>query len=534
VRLLKKLFYGIAFLIMACCVLILVCALNPALTEDLSEMLGLEENATVVGENIGAGVLEDAQNDIIADSVNTTSKPIEVGYIPPAEDAVVLPEQVYGKSDYEPVRSNEKLLEDEEAEALMRSSLPMGEVGEYLTFDSRMYPYYAMLDEDLQMLYRQIYANALEQKKAFAPVITVGIERVKDVFEAVYNDHPELFWLETEYSCKYTQKGICLEISLCYNDTVKDLEEAQKKFEEQAQLILDGAVKQASDYDKEVYVHDALVKRVEYRANAKMSQSAYSALVNGESVCAGYARAFQYLMQQLNIPCYYCTGYSGEDHAWNIIELKRNYYNVDVTWDDTKPTTYDFLNKTDIDFAQTHVRKSLSVYLPACTGGTLVAANTNSEDTLENISDDTTSQEEIAGSNLDAYINPDPQEPLTYPDGLYPNGYVDEEAKAQREKEENLKKAGITEAAVMDDMTEYYADCLKQMVEVGTGQKYFTNVVPKSLWSTVEKAYGQGSYEEGYVKKALEQMEMEHFAIQLQVDDLSGGYYRIYHNIYTW
>lgn len=522
-KLLKKIFYGIAILIMLCCIVVLVCALNPTLTQSLATTIGDEKETVAPEVNLDTeleGNQQTQEDQQVPDSPEVTpGTQVQVGYIPPSEDAISLPEQVYGMSGYEPVKSNDKQLLDEEAEKL-RDSLAMGDVGTNYTFDTEIYPYYGMLDGELQQLYRQIYANAIEQRESFAPVITVGIERVRDVFEAVYNDHPELFWLETEYSCKYTQKGICLEISLKYNETAEDLKKAQAQFDEQTKLILEGANKHSSDYDKEVFVHDALVKRVEYYTKSDMGQSAYSALVNGKSVCAGYARAFQYLMQQLDIPCYYCTGYSGEDHAWNIVKLNGNYYNVDVTWDDTKPSTYDYFNKTDIDFAKTHVRKSLSVYLPACNGNAVSSGNSNS-----------LSPGEIADSNLQAYINADPQNPLTYPDDLFP---MDEEAKAEREKQENLDKAGITEDEVMDDMKEYYADCLKQMVEKGTGQKYFTNVVPASLWPTVEAAYGDGDYEKGYVTEALKKLDMDYFAIQMQVEDLSGGYYRIYHNIVTW
>ena len=87
---------------------------------------------------------------------------------------------------------------------------------------------------------------------------------------------------------------------------------------------------------------------------------------------------------------------------------------------------------------------------------------------------------------------------------------------------------------MLDDMQEYYGDCLKRLTEAGTGQQYFQNVIPKSLWSSVEQAYSNGAYEKGYVTRALETLQMENFAIQLQVDDIGGGYYRIYHSIVTW
>ena len=54
------------------------------------------------------------------------------------------------------------------------------------------------------------------------------------------------------------------------------------------------------------------------------------------------------------------------DHAWNIVALEDGYYNVDVTWDDTPGGEYDYFNKTDEEYADTHVREELSVNLPVC------------------------------------------------------------------------------------------------------------------------------------------------------------------------
>ena len=73
-------------------------------------------------------------------------------------------------------------------------------------------------------------------------------------------------------------------------------------------------------------------------------------------------------MQQLQVPCYYCTGYAGEDHAWNIVKLDKDFYNADVTWDDTEGGKYDYFNKSDGDYRSTHARTELAVYLPPCNG----------------------------------------------------------------------------------------------------------------------------------------------------------------------
>ena len=136
-------------------------------------------------------------------------------------------------------------------------------------------------------------------------------------------------------------------------------------FDEQLNKIVSYASKYSTDYEKEKYVYNYLLANVSYNNEALLNQSAYSALVIGESVCAGYARAFQLIMQKLNIPTYYVLGFAKEDHAWNIVKLNGGYYNVDLTWDDTGGVFKHF-NLTDAEMSSTHRRDGISKYLPKC------------------------------------------------------------------------------------------------------------------------------------------------------------------------
>lgn len=522
-KLLKKLFYGIMIFILLCCAGVLILAFSPEQTQKLSAMLYGEEGPEAYIDREESG---NAEEDV---PVTELSVPTEnaagiaagvladdgiAGYVAPVRGSIDLPEQVSGKNGYQPVNGLGEELDDERADALNTES---GATGDGLSFDETVYPYYHMLNEKMQHIYRQIYANALVCNAAFAPVEEVNTSQLKNVFEAVYNDHPELFWLETEYSCKYRPGGQCVEVTLSYNRTAQNLAQAKSDFEAAAKTILDGAAEESSDRDREQSVHDALLKKAEYARSSAMNQSAYSALVNGDTVCAGYSRAFQYLMQQLGIPCYYCTGYSGEDHAWNIVGIDGMYYNVDTTWDDTDPPTYDYFNRTDAEFVGTHVRTGLSVYLPVCgfggdgeSGSYLEGGNT------------------VAGITL----NPNPQQPLTWePDDDKKDG---QEVFVSGGDTYDLRVAGLTSDMVQNSLQKYYDNCLKQMVDRGSGQQAFSNVVPKYVLNEAEKAYGTGDYEKGYVNEGLEKLGMEHFAIQIQVKELGGNYYRLYHNIYTW
>lgn len=289
------------------------------------------------------------------------------GYEAPSELDIKVPESVNGKAGYQPITEKSEALPDAEG-GEYTSTLGYGETGDGLFFDANLYPYYHMIDSKGQHLYRQIFANATVMNAAFVPIEAVPVSQLKDVVMAVYNDHPELFWLNTIFTCKYDKNKICAELELEFNMTKEELATASSEFFNTTNNLLTQVENLATPYEKERRLHDMLIERIEYEKGADKNQSAYSALVEGKSVCAGYARAYQYLMQRLGIPCYYCTGFAGTDHAWNIVALDDGYYNVDLTWDDTPGGEYDYFNRTDSDYAGTHVRRDLSVNLPKCEG----------------------------------------------------------------------------------------------------------------------------------------------------------------------
>lgn len=209
-----------------------------------------------------------------------------------------------------------------------------------------------------------------------------------------------------------------------------------------------------------------------------MSQSAYSGLVNGKTVCAGYSRAFQYLMMRLGIPCYYCTGYAGESHAWNIVKLGDDYYNVDLTWDDTEGGLYDYFNKTDNDYADSHARQDLSIYLPPCEGT------------------------------------------------QYRNLESDDEALT------SLSEIGFSPEDVLYDISSYYKDCYEQIMNHGLGNYDFSNVVSgEALARQLLNQYQNGNYENGYMNNVMTQLNATECNITLTAEALQGGNYKMTHRV---
>ena len=265
-------------------------------------------------------------------------------------------------SSYIPVSSEGQMISDDETASLHDSGISAA-VGD---FEAEFYPYYSTLSEKGKEVYKKAYANAAEYSQSFLVTNGATTKEAQRAVEALFNDHPEIFWLETKYSYLYTEKGICVQVALNYNMSAEEIAQAKPKFEAAVQEVLSGALGLASNYDREKYVHDYIAKNTDYDVNERLCQSAYSALVLHRSVCAGYSRAFQCVMTRLGIPTYYVIGYSNGSHAWNIVKLDDGYYNVDVTWDDSWPVSYAYFNRTDADISETHSRDDVSNYLPAC------------------------------------------------------------------------------------------------------------------------------------------------------------------------
>lgn len=468
---------------------------NTEMVEPSGQKLNLNDSDKDSVESDGYLNAEEPESEDIEQfpaSIPNDSNGMDAGivsdYIPPEQSWLVIPENVSGRNGYQQIQDEQEQIDEADAERL-RSQLDTGHTGDDLEFDTRYYPYYAMLNEKGQHLYRQIYANGNELCQAFAPVEEVTAGELRNIFSAVYNDHPELFWLETAYSGKYVRSGQCVEIDLRFSRTARNLDSAKVLFDENAQQILSDTQNLADTYEKEKYVHDALIDKITYNMGAEMNQSAYSALVNGQTVCAGYARAFQYLMQQLGIPCYYCTGFAGESHAWNIIMLDDDFYNVDTTWDDTGNGTYDYFNKTDADYADSHIRRDLSVYLPPCNG-----------QAYRNLEPANRTREDTGSSSL-----------------------------------RNLEDIGLTEAPVFADIQGYYADCYDQMVQNGKGRYTFYNVLDsEELFDEWYRSYQRENYRQAYMENAMTEIGASSCEITLETEALQDGRYLIRHEMYVW
>lgn len=225
--------------------------------------------------------------------------------------------------------------------------------------------------------------------------------QLTEAVEAYKNDHPEVFWLKSDfqYIDDYDSTSLFLNYSVQPDNSDPDrLKKAKEKFNKTVDKIIDGAPKNATDYELELYVNDYLVDNCVYDEEAAESEElighendAYGALVEKKAVCEGYSRAFQLLCNRLGVDCINISGTAdGVSHAWNNVKLDGEWYEVDVTWNDTDGDTefptYEYFNLPSDKFSESHSTSPLyseislseyessdyyhNVFAPVCTGTT--------------------------------------------------------------------------------------------------------------------------------------------------------------------
>lgn len=241
--------------------------------------------------------------------------------------------------------------------------------------------YYSQLDENKQMIYREIVQGIAEHQEK---IITKGGDPdvTAEVYSWVYMDYPEYYWINgASHVTGYGDPANYCAVVPEYTISAEEAADRQAQIDAAAAEYLAGIDDSMGTYERIKYIFEECIRRIDYVKDAPDNQTLYSGLVNGQTVCAGYARTFQYLMNRLDIPVIYVTGTTdtGEAHGWNMVKCGEYYYNVDVTWGD--PTFaegesgeynlpsdliyYDFLCASDAEFADTH-QADIAMTLPSC------------------------------------------------------------------------------------------------------------------------------------------------------------------------
>ena len=249
------------------------------------------------------------------------------------------------------------------------------------------YYYNLTSDEEERVIYKQLLHGIREHKETII-VQTVGMIRTPEILDRVTLDFSDLIWFEGK--CEYTEyeKGLFspayMKFEMDYTYSKEEAEQMLLEIEDAASKVLPILEEKESDYAKVKYAYEWIINNVDYVDDAPHNQNIYSTFVTNETVCAGYARGMQYLLENAGVECFYVTGEAVDsegvmdEHAWNIVKINDNNYIVDATWgdpvfeseeeterDNLRPISYEYLCCDDSEIEDTHTLKSMLLQ-PVC------------------------------------------------------------------------------------------------------------------------------------------------------------------------
>ncbi len=165
-------------------------------------------------------------------------------------------------------------------------------------------------------------------------------ELVSKAIEDAYSDDDNALPYEGDY-IYYSFSGYNFSLSISGSRFTADIAfryhttsgQEQEVTERVNSLLASWDTSSMSDMQKVKLVHDYIVTNVEYDYSYS-KYSAYNALIEGSSVCQGYALLTYRMLRGLGLQTRIISGLGNSDrHAWNIVKVGNKYYNIDCTWD---------------------------------------------------------------------------------------------------------------------------------------------------------------------------------------------------------
>lgn len=231
--------------------------------------------------------------------------------------------------------------------------------------------YYSMLSDTEKAAYASI-VKTINANGTDAPIpYPIDNTSMETVTNAVSYDNPHYMWLSKKWTITSYSTGSA-SISIPYRCSDAERQAMATELEQKIGQIMGGINSTMGDYEKELYLHDYLVKNCEYDSEALTNEdfanahTAYGAIVEGKAVCEGYARAMQLLLSRAGVDAYVIAGTTIDSlgitgkHMWNVVKIDSGWYHLDVTWDDPISTTKDralrhsYFNLTDEEIGRNH------------------------------------------------------------------------------------------------------------------------------------------------------------------------------------
>ncbi len=198
--------------------------------------------------------------------------------------------------------------------------------------------WFSQLNNDGKTAYNMILSSIYSMPSEI-PVNRIDSETLDEVFYALLNDNPDLFFVGRK--CRLRTHGLKTSFSVDYTVSEDDYLRMKAELDSVCDKIASTHTDKSDLWQTELEIHDYIIDNCEYSLeNSVLGSTAYGALIKGKAACEGYAKAAKLLLDAAGIENVLVSGYAENGngpsgaHMWNAVRLGGNWYNLDCTWDD--------------------------------------------------------------------------------------------------------------------------------------------------------------------------------------------------------
>ncbi len=232
--------------------------------------------------------------------------------------------------------------------------------------------YYKQLSDNAKKTYSLLKKAILNCKKSVKTKYEINETDFEQIAELLIFHDPMTFNLENIEVSQNALNSYNFKLSYRYGkETFDEMSEAYKK---EANKILDKLDDDMSVYKKIRTIHDSIIESTVYDLDDEYCDTIYGTLVENKGKCDGYSKSFSYICGQAGIRTVTVIGDDVTDntdvmHMWNKVYYNKNWYNVDVTWDDPVGNIrdnlqYDFFMISDKAIEKTHTEDNFNFDAP--------------------------------------------------------------------------------------------------------------------------------------------------------------------------
>lgn len=230
-------------------------------------------------------------------------------------------------------------------------------------FDYRQDFYLRNLSENQKQVAQTLVEGMKAGKSEIELNHPIGLDEITELYQRLKLADPELFFLADQQNYEYSP--LTKEVKFFHPNYVEydDGLTIPQRIEQMRQLrrsiIQDWHGR--GEYECSILINDYLVNTISYELQAANAHNIYGAFVDRQAVCDGYALAYKYLADGLEMDCIVVSGSAYDDeasyqqgmsqiqslgkeqildwdsgyrHAWNAVRIDGHWYYTDSTYND--------------------------------------------------------------------------------------------------------------------------------------------------------------------------------------------------------